>query len=91
MAGVLIGLCLYMSPASNVFHTVSTERRALQKITNSYSPSKVAKEWRNIPFKLEVNNFSLKAYFAPPFCWAWGKCPRCPALGTALGLVKLVK
>ena len=29
MAGVLIGLCLYMSPASNVFHTVSTERRAL--------------------------------------------------------------
>ena len=26
------------------------------------------------------------ANFAPPYCCAWGKCPRCPPLGTALAI-----
>ena len=28
----------------------------------------------------------LKHKFAPPHCCAWSKCPRCPALGTALSM-----
>ena len=33
------------------------QRRALQNATNSYSPSKVAKEWRNIPLHTGVLNY----------------------------------
>ena len=45
---------------------------------------------------MEINNFSLTQLleipsFAPLNCSAWGKCPRCPALGTALQMPTVFK
>ena len=33
---------------------IQTQRRVLQYATKSYSPSKVAKEWRNIPLSVAI-------------------------------------